>query len=116
MLAMHRSSETIGAIAGALAKAQAEITNPEKSLTAVLAPTGAEGSRIFRYAPLSRGLEIIRQGLGRHEIAILQTTIIDREAELIRLTTVLAHSSGEWVASDWPVCPVSQTAVPHRLG
>ena len=29
---MHRSSETIGTIAAALAKAQGELTNPEKSL------------------------------------------------------------------------------------
>jgi hypothetical protein len=33
---MQRSSETIGAIAAALAKAQAELTNPEKSLTATI--------------------------------------------------------------------------------
>ena len=33
---MQRSSETIGAIAGALAKAQAELTNPTKSLTATI--------------------------------------------------------------------------------
>ena len=33
---MHRSSETIGALAAALAKAQAEIANPEKGLTAVI--------------------------------------------------------------------------------
>jgi hypothetical protein len=53
--------------------------------------------------------------LGRHEIAIVQTTAID-EAGLIRLTTVLAHSSGEWVSADWPVCPVSETAAPHQMG
>jgi hypothetical protein len=35
---------------------------------------------------------------------------------LIRLTTTLVHASGEWVSSDWPVCPVSETAAPHRLG
>ena len=29
---MHRSSESIGTIAAALAKAQVELTNPEKSL------------------------------------------------------------------------------------
>jgi len=29
---------------------------------------------------------------------------------------VLAHSSGEWIASEWPVCPVADTAVPHRMG
>ena len=33
---MQRSSESIGAIAAALAKAQAELTNPEKSLTATI--------------------------------------------------------------------------------
>ena len=46
----------------------------------------------------------------------MQTTSIDEEAGLIRLTTTLAHSSGEWVSSDWPVCPVSETAAPHRMG
>ena len=30
--------------------------------------------------------------------------------------TVLAHSSGEWIASDWPVCAISKTATPHRMG
>jgi hypothetical protein len=35
---MHRSSETLAALASALAKAQAELINPEKSLTAPLRP------------------------------------------------------------------------------
>jgi hypothetical protein len=113
---MHRSSETIGTIAGALAKAQAELTNPEKSLTAtVRSPFPRESDRTFKYASLSSGLDIVRKALGKHEIATVQTTAID-EAGLIRLTTVLAHSSGEWVSSDWPVCPVSETAAPHRMG
>jgi hypothetical protein len=113
---MHRSSETIGTIAGALAKAQAELTNPEKSLTATIrSPFPREGDRTFRYASLSSGLDIVRKALGKHEIATVQTTAID-EAGLIRLTTVLAHSSGEWVSSDWPVCPASETAAPHRMG
>jgi hypothetical protein len=46
----------------------------------------------------------------------VQTTAIDNEAGLIRLTTILAHASGEWMSSDWPVCPVSETAAPHRMG
>lgn len=75
-----------------------------------------EADRTFRYASLSAGLEIVRKSLGRHEIATVQTTAIDNEAGLIRLTTVLAHSSGEWVSSDWPVCPVAETAAPHRMG
>jgi hypothetical protein len=113
---MHQSSESIGTIAAALAKAQAELTNPEKSLTATIrSPFPREGDRTFRYASLSSGLDIVRKSLGRHEIATVQTTAID-EAGLIRLTTVLAHSSGEWVSSDWPVCQVSETAAPHRMG
>ncbi len=114
---MHRFSESIGAIAGALSKAQAELTNPEKSLTATMRPDGpGAAERSFRYAPLSSGLDIVRKTLGQHEIATVQTTSIDQEAGLIRLTTVLAHSSGEWVSSDWPVCPVTETAAPHRMG
>jgi hypothetical protein len=114
---MHRSSETIGAIAAALAKAQAELTNPEKSLTGIILASPSQGpDRSFRYAPLSSGLDIVRKCLGRHEIAALQTTAIDAQSGLIRLTTVLAHSSGEWVSSDWPVCPVTETAEPHRMG
>jgi hypothetical protein len=114
---MHRSSETIGAIAAALAKAQAELTNPEKSLVATIRGRDSqEAERTFRYAPLSSGLEIVRKSLGQHEIATIQTTAIDREAGLIRLTTVLAHSSGEWMSSEWPVCPIGDASAPQRMG
>jgi hypothetical protein len=114
---MQHSSDRIGALAAALAKAQAEIANPEKSLTAtIVSPFPREGSRTFRYAPLSSGLDLVRKCLGQHEIATVQTTAIDRDSGLIRLTTTLVHASGEWVSSDWPVCPVSETTAPHRLG
>src|ERR1700675_1287874 len=113
---MHRSSETIGAIAAALAKAQGELINPEKSLSGTIrSPFPREGDRTFRYASLSSGLDIVRKSLGRHEIATVQTTVID-EAGLIRLTTILAPSSGEWISSDWPVCDVTETVAPHRMG
>jgi hypothetical protein len=114
---MQRSSESVGALAAALAKAQAEIQNPEKSLTAtIVSPFPSEPVRSFRYAPLSSGLDLVRKCLGQHEIATVQATAIDRDSGLIRLTTTLVHASGEWVSSDWPVCPVSETAAPHRLG
>jgi hypothetical protein len=114
---MHRSSEAIGHIAAALAKAQGELTNPEKSLSATIPATGSgEGERTFRYALLASGLDIVRKCLGQHEIATIQTTAIDRDAGQIRLTTLLAHASGEWIASDWPVCPLTDTASPKRMG
>ncbi len=112
---MHRSSESIGAIAAALAKAQAELTNPEKSLTASIpSPFPRKGDKTFRYASLASGLDIVRKSLGQHEIATIQTTAIDQDQ--IRLTTLLAHASGEWISSDWPVCPISEMAMPHRMG
>ena len=114
---MHRSSDTIATIAAALAKAQVELTNPEKSLVATIrSPFPREADRTFRYAPLSSGLDIIRKSLGRHEIATIQATDIDKEAGLLRLTTVLAHSSGEWISSDWPVCQISDIASAQRMG
>jgi hypothetical protein len=114
---MQRSSETIGAIAAALAKAQADLTNPEKALVATIrASNPRDQDQTFRYAALSSGLDIVRKALGGHEIATVQTTAIDKEAGLIRLTTTLAHSSGEWLSSEWPVCPISETAAPRRMG
>jgi hypothetical protein len=58
----------------------------------------------------------VRKTLSQHEIATVQTTAIDDVAGIVRLSTVLAHASGEWIASDWPVCAISDTAVPHRMG
>src|SRR5262249_18038968 len=65
---------------------------------------------------LSSGLEIVRKTLGQHEIATVQTTAVDQAAGIVNLTTILAHSSGEWIASDWPVCPIAETERPHRIG
>jgi ERF superfamily len=114
---MHRSSDTIATIAAALAKAQVELTNPEKSLTATIrSPFPREADRTFRYAPLSSGLDIVRKCLGRHEIATIQSTEIDKDAGLLRLTTILAHSSGEWISSEWPVCQISDIASAQRMG
>jgi hypothetical protein len=114
---MQRCSESIGAIAAALAKAQAELTNTEKALIATIrASHPRENDQTFRYAALSSGLDIVRKALGGHEIATVQTTAIDREADLIRLTTTLAHSSGEWLSSEWPVCAISETVAPRRMG
>ena len=114
---MPRCSESVAALAAALAKAQAELVNPEKSLIATIrSGRPGEGGRSFRYAPLASGLDIVRKTLGQHEIATLQTTAVDQAAGMVHLTTTLAHASGEWIASDWPVCPIAETANPQRMG
>ena len=100
-----------------MAKAQIALVNPEKSLTATIKPAGSgRGEQTFNYASLSSGLDIVRKTLGQHEIATVQTTAVDQTTGLINLTTLLAHASGEWIASDWPVCSVIETETPHRMG
>jgi hypothetical protein len=117
---MHRSSGSIAAIAAALAKAQSGLVNPEKSMTATIRNEGRGHSQgneqTFRYAPLSAGLELVRNALSQHELAVVQTTSIDEPGRMVRLNTVLAHSSGEWISSDWPVCPISDINTPRRMG
>ena len=114
---MQRSSSSIASLAAALAKAQTVLVNPEKSLVGMIPADRPGGSeRSFRYASLASGLDIVRKTLGEHEIATVQTTAIDQRAGIVNLTTVLAHSSGEWIASDWPVCSVADTVTPHRMG
>ena len=114
---MQRSSETIAALAAALAKAQIELENPEKSLTASIpSPLPGGAAQSFRYASLASGLDLVRKCLGRQEIAVIQSTAIDQSEGMVRLTTTLAHASGEWLASDWPVCTVADMASPHRMG
>jgi hypothetical protein len=114
---VHQSSESVAALAAALAKAQARLVNPEKSLIATIG-TGRPGEkgRTFRYAPLSSGLEIVRKTLSENEIAVIQTTAIDQTSRILNLTTLLAHVSGEWIASQWPVCAVAEITNPHRMG
>jgi hypothetical protein len=114
---VHQSSESLAALAAALAEAQATLVNPEKSLTATIRSGGpGETQRTFRYAPLSSGLEIVRKTLSGHEIAVVQTTAIDHPTGMLNLTTLLAHSSGEWIGSHWPVCAIAEMANPHRMG
>jgi hypothetical protein len=116
-LLVQRSSSSIGGLAAALAKAQAELVNPEKSLIGSVSPNSRGGTeRLFRYAPLSAGLDIVHKTLSQHEIAVVQTTAFDATAGMINLTTILAHASGEWISSDWPVCAIGETETPHRMG
>jgi hypothetical protein len=113
---MHRSSESVAAIATALAKAQTELSNPEKAMVGTVYNIRSDSSQSFRYASLSSGLDIVRKTLGGQQIAIAQTTDIDQVNGMVNLTTVLLHTSGEWISSDWPVCQLSETSAPRRMG
>jgi hypothetical protein len=113
---VHRSSESIAAIATALAKAQIELSNPEKAMMGRVYNNRSDTPQSFRYASLSGGLDIVRKTLGGQQIAVAQTINIDRTDGMVNLTTVLLHTSGEWISSDWPVCRTSEISAPRRMG
>ena len=81
---MRSCSDSIAQLAAALAKAQIELVNPVKTLTGVIDRWGSgnEGQS-YRYAPLSAGLDIVRQTLCKHELAVIQTTEVDRESGMV---------------------------------
>src|SRR5258708_29282678 len=115
-LVMHRSSESVASIATALAKAQTELSNPEKAMVGTVYNNRSDSLQSFRYASLSSGLDIVRKILGGQQIAVAQTTNIDQGDGMVNLTTVLLHTSGEWISSDWPVCRTSEISAPRRMG
>jgi len=90
---MQQSSNSIGTLAAALARAQIELVNPEKSMVATIRDGKGGAEQIFRYAPLSSGLDLVRQTLGKHEIATVQATAIDHTAGFVSVTTRLCHAS-----------------------
>ena len=45
-----------------------------------------------------------------------QLQSIVRQALSLALHNGSGARSGKWVSSDWPVCPVAETAAPHRMG
>lgn len=114
---MRVSSDSIAHLAASLAKAQLELVNPPKTLTACL-DHGRHGGPApsYRYAPLSAGLDIVRKTLCKHELAVIQTTHVDRDSAMVLLTTTLAHGSGEWISAHWPVCRSTDIAHPKVMG
>lgn len=101
---MNTQSENIADLAAALAKAQAEIQ-----------PAVKDSSNPFfksKYADLSSVWNSCREPLSKNGLSVLQT--MDTVEGKLMLVTTLAHSSGQWVKSSLPVCPVKND--PQSLG
>lgn len=86
-------SKDVNEIFLALAKAQSLIQNPEKN---------ARNPHFkSKYTTLDVGLTAVREALAAQGIAIFQRTyMIDK---LLMVQTILGHSSGQWLSSDYPV-------------
>lgn len=92
-------SEQTGALAKALADAQAAIKPPKKGRTAKI--KSDKGAYEYHYADLADVIESYREPLSKHALALTQTTRI-QDGHLVLVTTLL-HGSGEWVASEYPI-------------
>lgn len=87
-----RMSESISNLAIALSKFQGEVKNP--------ANTATNPHFKSKYAPLNEILNVVRPILAKYELAVLQFPSGD--GENIIITSILTHSSGEWVEA----CPL----------
>lgn len=114
---MQQFSEKIGAIAAALARAQAELMNHGTILTAqVKLASSWEKRRNMRNVSMVADLNKVRKALNRQEIATIQSPLVENGTGKIHLTTLLAHVSGEWISSDWPVCALKDIELRCRTG
>lgn len=93
------SSKTIKDLTAALSKAQAEMSAAVRDATG---QTG--GGRKYSYSDLNAVMDVLREPLSRHGLAIMQPQAAAPKGH-VRIVTVLSHSSGEWIASttDMPV-------------
>ena len=83
-------SESIKELATALAKFQEEVTNPKN--------TADNPFFKSKYAPLNDVLSLVRPILSKNGLSLLQSPSGD--GERIVITTMLMHSSGEWIELD----------------
>ena len=98
-----RTSEHLDQLATALAAAQAEMTNPEKTKTAKVA--SAKGQYTYKYADIGDGLNLLRPLLAKNGLSFIQPTVY--EGDQIILKTRLMHASGQWIECDYPVCTIA---------
>lgn len=97
---MSEMSESICDLAGALAKAQGQFSNPERNRE-VEVRTKTGGSYKFRYATLDNILAMARKPLSENGLCVVQT-VTGHKGELY-LETTLMHASGQWIRTMLPI-------------
>lgn len=100
------TSESIQEIGTALAKAQSEMENLEKSGKN---PAFKNEGGARPYSTLSNVLDEVRPKLSKHGIAILQVPV-NGEDGAVGVVTRLIHSSGQWMEGSLYVKPAQFTA------
>lgn len=98
-------SEQITEIAKSLVAAQSELKNT---------PASAVNPHFkSRYTPLDDILDMAREVLPKHGLSVLQS--VSGESETITVTTMLMHTSGQWLESD-PLTMKAERTTPQGQG
>ena len=109
-----RTSDTVGHVAAALARAQGEFEHIGKTRSVMV--RSEKGNYAFKYAPLEIILAATRPALARHELAVVQSVVVDEQG-VEQLRTTLVHSSGEWMSNQVPVViSTNVKAGPQQFG
>jgi hypothetical protein len=103
-----QTSEQIGEVASALAKAQGEFQPIEKAKTAKVKGQTKDGRSFdytYKYADIADVLAGVLPPLSKHGLSVIQPTVVIDGVMIIR--TRLLHSSGQWIESDYPVSSIN---------
>lgn len=95
-------SESIAQLSDALAKAQAIMEPASKNAT-----NPHFGSN---FADLSEVWRVVRAAFAPHGLSVVQLPETRPESNVLTLTTILMHASGEWLSSTMAVMTEKQTA------
>ncbi len=101
-----KKSESIATLASALTKAQAEIKNAPKS--------GTNPHFKNKYVPLDEMIPVCKEALNANGISFIQGAEQSESGDVLHLSTMLLHTSGEWLESTLTMKPVK--ADPQGIG
>lgn len=107
ILGGFRTSAEIGKISLAMSKAQGEF-----------APVLKDSKNPFfksDYADLASVLSATRKSLSANGVAVIQSPRMDLTAKAVIITTMLCHSSGEWMADDL-IIPIADKITAQTVG
>jgi hypothetical protein len=104
-----QKSEQIGQLVAALAKAHAQFKTIGKDKTAKI--QSAKGAFSYTYADLATVIDATLPALSANGLAVVQPVRL-AEGQIV-VTTILAHSSGEWISEEmsWPVADTDNRSI-----
>ena len=111
-----RTSDTIAALAAALAAFQGGLEQPDKNRTVKVKGTTKDGkaySYDFKYATFDNILAKARDSLSKNGLSVVQ--MIGRDENGLVLTTRIGHKDGEFIEDTMPVL-VGSDKSPQAIG